>query len=163
MALLLFVTFVGFPVKIFAQQESVTDSVVEAHKIRVRTPFGSLERPQIVEHQQGGRKHEPEIGRLLVSDRSAKLPLKDEGGSDRPTSRLHRLVRACGSWDRNRRPKIDEVLAEAKGIYDSLSGSGGYSWERARLRFVELHRSRGEEKGSKAVGCCHLVLVGFPR
>lgn len=123
------------PSNVLAPRESVADSVVQAPQNRFRAPFGSLEHHQIVEHQQGGRKNEPEIGHLLVSDQNAKLPLENEGASDGPTSRLHRLVRACGSSDRHCRPKIGDVLAEAKDIYDSLSGSGAYNWERASWRY----------------------------
>lgn len=84
-----------------------------------------LARAQIIENKQGGTGDA--IGKLLLSEPSAKLPLKGDGAEDDPARlRLHQLVRACGLKDNNRRPKIGDVLAEAKRIYDSLGGPGGY-------------------------------------
>lgn len=81
---------------------------------------------QIIENIQGG--FADAIGRRLLSEPTAKLPLKGEGAKDNVArSRLHQLVRACGLKDKSGRPKIRKVLAEAKDIYDSLRGSGGYS------------------------------------
>eukprot|EP00752_Nemacystus_decipiens_P002586 g2420.t2 len=80
---------------------------------------------EIVEHLQGGRVHEPEIGHLLLSRPTARLRLtRKEGATDSPTSRLHRLIRRCGSAKRDSRPRIGDALSEAKEIFDSLSGTG---------------------------------------
>ena len=77
----------------------------------------------MIENRQGGEGRA--IGKMLLEDPLEKLPIQGEGGEIEPArQRLHKLVRSCGQLDRNIRPKIGEVLAEVKSIYDSLSGSG---------------------------------------
>ncbi|CAM9359379.1 unnamed protein product, partial [Ectocarpus fasciculatus] len=78
---------------------------------------------EIIENRQGGTGDA--IGDVLRKNPLEKLPIEGEGdGSDPAKMRLHKLIRTCGLLNRKDRPKIGEVLAEAKSIYDSLPRSG---------------------------------------
>lgn len=93
----------------------------------MQRPALSFKRVQIIEHRQGGKKHDNGIGYELLARPHRKLELNGEEDEGYPArSRLHKLIRRCGLLDRSRRPEIRDVLREAKLIFDSLSGSGGH-------------------------------------